>query len=189
MPVRTILSSLVLLSSMPLMAGSAISPASDLHVVISPMAGYYKFDDCRYLKNKFYPNISIGVDFTDRIGAELYWGYLGNPRRTDGQTLHHVSKMHIADAVGLFRFNTNSKVRPYVLAGVGITHINPNGVISVNNPSGDEDHEQFHITGGAGVLFQVSDTLALRADVRDALTTASHANDIMFNFGFRWGLV
>ncbi len=76
---------------------------------------------------------------------------------------------------GLYRFgNFYSYVEPFVEAGVGVYHINPNGSNAQN---------QGNINAGIGTQVFFDRSVALRGEVRDVYTWAGSKNDVILGFG------
>jgi hypothetical protein len=76
---------------------------------------------------------------------------------------------------GLYRFgNQFHCFEPYVAAGVGVYHINPNGSNAQN---------QGNIIAGIGTQVFFDNSVALRGEVRDIYTWAGSKNDVTVGFG------
>ena len=163
-------------------AGEAVSQPMQFTPFASGFAGYFHADGLRHQPNEYFPAVSFGVMAGEHVGAELYWGWINSSRNDNPPAMRDV-RMHLAQINGLYRFTVSDVLRPYLLAGIGMLHAKPNGVISALNPSGDETHVQFNVTAGGGVMLQFSPLVATRFEVRDVFTTPTRANDVIMNAG------
>lgn len=135
--------------------------------------GYDYFASKRNLDNVNIPFVTLGYNFTERYAIE---GFLGRfdtkfkPSQNDNRQVN--GTMFAID--GLYRFNPYKFLAPYVLAGVGITGINPNRT-SANNAA--------NINAAVGTQIQLNKVMAIRVDARDFYTMIGGKNDIVLDAG------
>lgn len=149
-------------------------------VTITPGMGMYLFDSKRRIKNPALYNLGLGYDFTNNWGVEALAGMMdsntkGTPRRKVN------GELYLLD--GVYHFKTRSPFEPYVLAGIGMLDLDPNGNVTTSTPHGDQANIQANINGGAGIEYFVHPDIALRTDVRDIYTMTGGKNDYLVNFG------
>lgn len=147
---------------------------------ISPGVGAYMFDSKRSIQNPALFNLGLGYDFTNSWSVEALVGMInsntkGTPsRKTTGE-------LYTLD--GVYHFNADHPFEPYVLAGIGMLNLDPNGNVSSANPHGDDANNQANINGGLGLEYFVHPNIALRGDIRDIYTMSGGKNDYLANFG------
>lgn len=134
---------------------------------------YYHFASSRNLNNTSLPNVALSYNLTDRWAIEGDVGAINtNQKQSVGGVGVH-GFLYTADAV--YRCFKHERFEPYVIAGIGMLALKPNGI--------DSTH-QGNINAGVGTQVFFTDTIALRGEVRDLYTTTGAGkNDYMINFG------
>src|SRR5579883_596496 len=135
--------------------------------------GHYSFDPKRHIDNTSIPFVALGYDLTEHWGAEALVSIFttdqdnstGNNQQVDGA-------LFLLDAV--YHFSPFKLLQPYVLAGVGILGLNPNG---------NEAHNQGNLNAGIGTELFASKSIAFRVEARDIHTTAGGKNDVLVDGG------
>jgi OOP family OmpA-OmpF porin len=147
------------------------APIASAGVELTPYAGYTIFDSDLNLKDKPTFGGKLGFYF-GHIGIEGNLGYVkteidsGPPANPDLKILNYSGDL-------VFRFTNpeESKVIPYILGGVGATHIN-------FDDSAINDTTRISFDAGAGLVFKLSDMIGLRLEGRDLMfKLATAAND------------
>jgi len=133
-------------------------------------AAYYHFSSARNLKNASLPNIALAYNFNERWAIEGGVGVINTNQRTTDQGVHGF--LYTID--GLYRFKPHQHFEPYVLAGIGILGLKPNG---------NSNEHQGNINAGIGAQFFADKSIALRAELRDVYTMSGGKNDWMANIG------
>jgi|GEM_PF-2504537 len=147
---------------------------------ITPGVGAYLFDSDRSIKNPAIYDVTLGYDFTNSWGVEALFGAMNS--HTKGAVSRKVNgDLYLLD--GVYHFNTKSPFEPYLLAGIGMLDLDPNGNVDAFNAHGDQAGTQANINGGAGLEYFVHHNIALRSDVRDIYTMTGGKNDYLVNFG------
>jgi OOP family OmpA-OmpF porin len=138
---------------------------------ISPFVGGFWFEGNQDLEHKPLYGLRLGQDFTKNWGAELVLDYVSTKyKATDSNT--NVYNYRIE---GLYHFMPDSKLVPFLAAGVGGMSI---------NYIGDKDNQtRFTAAYGAGLKYFVTDWLALRGDVRHVLAFGSVYNNLEYGLG------
>ncbi|MCD6038845.1 MAG: hypothetical protein K0S27_245 [Gammaproteobacteria bacterium] len=137
--------------------------------------GFYHFAPSRHLENTFLPNAALAYNFTDRWAIEGEVGVVNTNQRpvltTNCAGVHGF--LYTVDSI--YRFLPYQQWEPYVIAGVGVLAMKPNGLNS---------EHQGNVNAGIGTQIFFSDGIALRGEIRDLYTTTgSGENDYMINFG------
>lgn len=136
---------------------------------ISPYIGGYLFDGKQQLEMKPMPGVRLGYSFTDRIGAEASYGYA----RTDGTRNEAINgvKVHNYNLDLLYHFLPESRLVPFLAAGIGGVHTDINA-----------HHAAFNY--GGGVKYAINEDIDLRGDVRHILYTANETlNNLEYSVG------
>ena len=134
--------------------------------------GYDFFASKRNLKNTSLPMIAISYNLTEKLGIEGLAGIINTHSKKAGNTFVH-GNLYLLD--GFYRFHQRGRLNPYLLAGLGVTGLKPNG----NN----EPTQAVNINAGLGALYHIGQNMGLRADVRDLYTFSGGENDILVDFG------
>lgn len=136
---------------------------------------YYNFASKRYLDNIFLPNFGIAYDFDKHWAIEGNYGIITTQinrpkvpvtRSVRGGLVTVDGIYHITDYYG--------PIEPYVLAGIGVISLDPNGV--------DSKH-QGNINAGGGAQIFVTDSIAFRFEARDVYTLSGGKNDYQVTGG------
>jgi len=138
---------------------------------LSPFVGGFLFEGNQDLKNKPVYGLRLGQDFTKNWGAELVFDYVNTRYKpTDSRT--HVYNYRIE---GLYHFMPESKLVPFLAVGMGGQ--------SIDYKDGKSDRTRFTPAYGAGLKYFITDSLALRADVRHVLAIGSVYNNLEYGLG------
>jgi OOP family OmpA-OmpF porin len=122
MKIRTLVMVLLVVFVLTLSSAPAqITPGS---VSISPFFGGYTFDSDLDLKTKPVYGLRLGYDVTRRWGLELAGDYVSTELKQGGDKVRSLG--YRLD--GLYHFMPDSKLVPFVAAGVGVT--------TLHNPAG-----------------------------------------------------
>lgn len=138
--------------------------------------GRYYFPEKRKLSDAALPIVAVGYNFTPNWAVEGLFGFFNS------QTHNEIDNNKVASANlflfdVLYKFNAIHHVEPYVLAGVGILGMDPNG---------NDAHNEGNVNIGAGLAFFFDKSLALRVEARDIETIVGGKNDHMFDAGFTY---
>lgn len=134
---------------------------------------YYHFASSRHLTNTSLPNVGVSYNLTDRWAIEGDVGAINTNQKQSAGGVGVHGFLYSADAI--YRCFKHNRFEPYVIAGIGMLAIKPNGM--------DSTH-QGNINAGVGTQIFFTDTIALRGEVRDLYTTTGAGkNDYMINFG------
>lgn len=142
-------------------------------VTVTVADAYYHFDGKRHLDNSALPNIAIAYNFTNHWAMEAGAGVLNSNQKSalGNEGVHGM--LYTID--GIYRFIPFKQVEPYIIGGVGVLVLNPNG---------DDAEHPGVINAGMGAQLFWGSNVALRGEVRDIYqTTGASNNDYMINFG------
>jgi hypothetical protein len=132
---------------------------------------YYHFSAKRHLDNAAMPNIALAYNFNSQWAAEFNMGVLNTDQSNSAELGVH-GFLYTLD--GIYRFMPRQHFEPYVLAGIGILGLKPNGNSATHQGS---------VNAGVGVQFFADDAIALRGEVKDLYTLSGGQNDWMVNVG------
>lgn len=142
-------------------------------VTITAADAYYHFDTKRDLDNSAFPNLALAYNFTAHWAMEAGVGVL-NTRQSEesgDRGVHGV--LYTID--GIYRFIFCGHFEPYILGGIGLLTLVPNGT--------DSEHPG-NVNAGLGAQLFWGPTIAMRAEFRDVYqTTGNTHNDYLLNFG------
>ena len=143
---------------------------------LDPFTGLYVFDGGQHMDSGPYYGLRGGYNFTSHLAAEAMFGYVTTESIREGDKFVGVYRYGL-DA--LYHFNPEGNFVPYVLAGFAATQTDgPAGA----NPRGGRGMIDY----GLGVKYFISDTVALRGDVRQA--AFAEAGDRRVNMEYTVGL-
>ena len=126
------------------------------------MAGDFKEPalDLSYgVDSGFVVNGAVGYDF-DGLRIEGAVGYQENDYTNDTLGASLLSVM----ANGYYDFKTSGKIKPYVMAGLGIAHINADDEIGIPTPWLDDTYFAWQLGAGAG--YEVSSNVTIDVGYR-----------------------
>lgn len=138
---------------------------------------YYHFDTDRDMESNGtgMPNAALAYNFDSHWALEAGIGVL-NAENDDEEHVHGM--LYTLDAI--YRFIPDNRFVPYVIGGVGVLGINPNGT---------ENVQQGNFNAGVGTEIFFNDFIALRIEARDIqMTTGSGLNDFFINGGISFVL-
>jgi len=145
-------------------------------ITLSPLAGGYAFDGDQNLEDRAVYGLGVGYDLSKRWGLELMGNYIDS-RSDQGRGDNQISSLR-ADA--LYYFRPGKRLVPYLSAGAGGIHFDPDYHSSSTDPLVDL---------GAGIKYFLSPRVALRGDLRnidsfdDSETNWSAAGGLTLLFG------
>ena len=143
---------------------------------LSPFVGGFLFEGDQNLKHKPAYGLRFGYDFTKNWGAELVFDYV----RTKYTIRDLNTNVYNYRLEGLYHFMPDSKLVPFLAIGVGGMTI---------NYSGNTGHaNRFTPAYGGGLKYFITESLALRADVRHVLGIDRHFDNVYNNLEYGLGL-
>ena len=145
---------------------------------LDPFAGFYSFDSAQKLDSRSYYGLRGGYNFTDSLALEAMFGYVP----TETQSMAYVDRdVHVyrygLDA--LLHFNPSATFVPFISVGLGVTQTD-------SGSNGMPDHGRGMFNYGVGLKYFISDTVALRGDVKQSLF--SEGGDSRSNSEYTLGL-
>jgi len=138
---------------------------------ISPFVGGFWFEGNQDLKHRPVYGLRLGYDFTKNWGTEAVFDYVDTKYNTT-DTSTNVYNYRLE---GLYHFMPDSKLVPFLAAGVGGMTIN------YRDETANKTRATF--SSGAGLKYFLTDRLALRADVRHVLAFGSVYNNLEYALG------
>ncbi|MEO6666583.1 MAG: outer membrane beta-barrel domain-containing protein [Nitrospiria bacterium] len=137
---------------------------------LSPFVGGYTFDDKSKLETSPVFGLRAGYNFTGALGAEAVFGYvLTESNRTEREFNQYRYGLDV-----LYHFTPDTRVVPFIAAGFGD--------VTVTSP-GTTDDSTGAFNYGPGIKYFISDSVALRADVRHLLLVADSRNNLEYTVG------
>lgn len=160
---------------MLILMGHGVAVADNLpgSVTVTLADAYYHFDNKRDLDNSAFPNLAVAYNFTPHWAMEAGAGVLNTTqsKESGGRGVHGV----LYNIDGIYRFISCGHFEPYILGGIGLLTLVPNGT--------DSEHPG-NVNIGLGAQLFFGPTVAMRAEFRDVYqTTGNSHNDYMVNFG------
>jgi OOP family OmpA-OmpF porin len=134
--------------------------------------GYYAFAAKRPIQSTGVPNAALAYDFTSRWAIEADIGVINTRQEAPFSASGVHGGLYLLD--GIYRFKPYKAFEPYLLGGIGMISLSPNG----NN-----SEHQGNVNVGIGTQFFMDSMLALRVDVRDIYTLSGGYNEGMLNCG------
>jgi len=142
-------------------------------VTLSPMAGGYSFDGDQNLENRAVYGLGLGYDLTKHWGGELTGNFI-DTRSDAGRGNANVYNVR-ADA--LYHFRPGKRLVPYLSAGAGLIHFDPDFHSDTTDPL---------VEYGGGIKYFLSPRVALRGDLRNLYSFNN--NDTKMNWSAVGGL-
>lgn len=145
-------------------------------IEISPGIGYYNFDADRNLDDSTMAAMGLGLHFSRAWAFLLHYSSLNS--RTEVNGVHQrvdMQKYHVD--VHRF-FNTEKKLRPYLVAGFG----------QMDLISQDINSNENMFNGGLGIYYRMTPSWSIRTDARMFVDTNNdyHDNALTLSFGYRF---
>ena len=141
--------------------------------------GYEYFASKRRMENTGLGFFALGYDFTEHWGLEGFLaGFRTNFQRNVGDNSRIGGTLFAVD--GIYHFNPDCllppsyTLQPYLLAGFGVTGLNPNRT-DANNEG--------NINAGLGLALSLHHAVALRLEARDFYTIVGGKNDVIVDGG------
>ena len=138
---------------------------------LSPFVGGFWFEGNQDLKPMPVYGLRLGKDFTKNWGAELVFDYVNTKYRSS----YSRTNVYNYRIEALYHFMPDSKLVPFLAAGVG--------GMSIDSKGDEADKTRFTPAYGAGLKYFITDWLALRADVRHVLGLGSVYNNLEYGLG------
>jgi OOP family OmpA-OmpF porin len=135
--------------------------------------GQEYFSSKRHLDNTGVGLLEVAYDLTDHWGIEGLLGKLHTNFKGSINDDRHVNGTLFA-VNGVYHFNTDRMFEPYVLAGAGITELNPNRF---------DAHDEGNVNAAVGAQIFVHKSIAFRVEARDLYTFVGGKNDVLLNGG------
>ena len=128
---------------------------------VSPFVGGYLLDDDQQMENRPAFGLRGGYNFTENLGVEVMGSHsLTQTKQEFGSRETDVYRYGV-DA--LFHFMPNSKLVPFIAAGIGCTKFKTPDTLFIKN------HTAYLFNYGVGLKYFVAPDVALRADVRHVI--------------------
>lgn len=169
---------------LPMAAHAEIKAGS---VELSPFAGYNFYDNQHNLKNRPVFGGRIGYNFTNHFGLEGTGEFSRNPVDDKNKPWTRQGQFTGSDDVKiisyhldlLYHFLPEAKLNPFVTAGYGASHYNP----EINSKN------MRLMNVGVGAKYWVAENIALRVDLSNKMTFDEHLHNrsatagVVFAFG------
>ena len=151
-------------------SGSAVAEILEGSFSLTPQLGGYLFEGNQDLDNGFTFGLGGGYNFTRNLGAELFLNYINTDSDKTGADVDG----YLYRLDGLYHFMPESKLVPYVAAGLG--------GITLDSDKGGND-SSFLVNYGGGVKYFLTETIALRGDLRHVITFDDRYNNLIYTIG------
>ncbi len=166
-----------LLSTVTLLAGllagsTCLAQIEAESLTFSPMIGGYVFEGNQNVDDDAAIGLAFGYNFTENWGAEGSFRFINTEEDLSGSNDDIDGRLYHLDA--LYHFMPDSKLVPYVAAGLG-------GITLDDNPDGNNTNPLFNY--GGGVKYFLNKNTALRGDIRHIVTFDDHFNNMVYGVG------
>ncbi|MBD3657520.1 MULTISPECIES: OmpA family protein [Marinobacter] len=141
-------------------ATPALAEERQEHIYLNPFAAYSYFDDKRDLSESDLYGVGVEYRFLPRWAVEAVYtrGDIDRKNNVPGSSEFEELRLD-----GLYYFGTPDETwNPYLALGAGHADFGPGPV----NTSGT-NHDETRVNVGAGVRYNLSDLISLRADLRE----------------------
>lgn len=142
---------------------------------VTPFIGGYVFEGNEYDNEDTYAaGLRAGYNFTRNIGIEAFFNYVP----TNNKDWNDDNEMELFGygLEGLYHFMPESRFVPFLAVGVGGIHYDA-------LPEDPTNRDKFALDYGAGFKYFVTDTIALRADVRHIIPFNERYNNLLYSVG------
>jgi OOP family OmpA-OmpF porin len=143
---------------------------------VTPFIGGYIFEGNEDLKNDPVYGLRAGYNLTKNWGFEGFFNHVATENKVVAGNPD--VKVYGYGIEGLYHFMPESRLVPFVAAGIGGMRYNGSG--------GIEDRNKLAVDYGAGLKFFLTENLALRADVRHVLPFNDRYNDLLYTVGLHF---
>jgi OOP family OmpA-OmpF porin len=143
---------------------------------VTPFVGWYNFEGNENLKDGPVYGLRGGYHFTENLGLEGFFNYV--PTESTSLAGNPVVKLAGFGIEGLYHFMPESRLVPFLAVGVGGGHYRGSGVI--------DDRNKLAVDYGAGLKYFLTESLALRADVRHVNPFNGHYNELLYTVGLNF---
>jgi OOP family OmpA-OmpF porin len=154
-----------------LTVASAFAEHKAEKLYLSPMVGGYVFDGAQDQKDDMAFGLSLGFNYTENWSTEFTLNFVATEADEGDQGDVDVS---IFRWDVLYHFFPQSPVVPYLAAGLGGLHTNPD--------EGSTDLD-FMANWGVGLKYFFAENAALRADVRHIYEVDDDYNNLLYTAG------
>jgi OOP family OmpA-OmpF porin len=162
------------------LASTAIGAVKERALSVSPLLGGYIYSNEQQLNSSPVLGVRGGYSITKEVGVEALYDFVA-PTDSKYWSIKNIS-MHRFGVQGLYHFMPDNQLVPYLAAGVSGVKFSGNGVNT-------QAHSSFDY--GAGAKYFVTNTIAVRADLRHLLYgyNSSTFNNVEFMLGatFQFG--
>ena len=144
-------------TALPVQADTPVSPG---HFFVTAGANYWKFDSKRNTDDNGGPVIGLGYRINDDWGVELSYTLIKLRAGQNKGNAHGRDRLRVPRLGGLYFFDDNSGLMPYLTAGIG----RQDGFVS---DSGGGGNSESMADIGGGVMYNFNGRTSLRAEVRE----------------------
>jgi len=162
--------SLVCLTAWPGLA----APRTQKKFSVSPMLGGYVFEGDQDLDDDLTYSLGLGYNLTDSWSTEFVLNYF-NTDYENGRSYDVDGLLYRLDA--LYHFMPQSSLVPYLAGGIG--------GITVDPDRGDSETDLL-LNYGIGLKYFLTDSLALRGDLRHVFAFGDPENNFIYSAGLTY---
>lgn len=142
-------------------------------------AGQLIFDSSRNLNDKVIPEAGLTYDINNHFAIQAMFSLLKTNQINSGLSVHG----SYYSLNGLLFLEHNNPFQPYLTAGIGALNLNPNGVVSPQNPNGNLNNLNANVNVGAGFQLFLNRNMALQVEGKALYTPAQTDSDFLVNGG------
>jgi OOP family OmpA-OmpF porin len=142
-------------------------------ITLTPHIGGYVFDDDQHINSDPAYGVNLGYNINRIWGIEGVFDFVDTDTKNISRGSTDVDAS-IFRLDGLYHFNPESDVVPYLGAGLGVIDID-------NNPGGSETNGLFNWGGGIKVF--ITERVLARGDIRHIIDFDSANNNLIYTVG------
>lgn len=156
-------------------SGFAQVNAGSVHV--SPTIGGYSFEGNEDMENGLSLGVRAGYNFTKYFGVEGFVHYV--PTEIEGGINNNKNVNFLGYGVeGIFHLLPDAPIVPFLAVGIGGVHYS-----SKTQDTTEDQGNKLAADYGAGVKFFLTDSVALRADLRHVIPFDGRHNNLLYTVG------
>ena len=157
-----------------LMTTAAYAQVKAGSVSLSPFIGGYVFEGNENIRrNNLAVGLRAGYNFTKNWGVEGFFNYV--PTKMNDVIGDDDFKLYGYGAEALYHFMPDSRLVPFVAAGLGGTRYTP--------PQAFPSKHKFTVDYGAGLKYFLTDLVSLRADIRHVIPLNDYHHNLLYTLG------
>jgi OmpA-OmpF porin, OOP family len=166
-------------------SGLLIAQVNEASFSFTPQVGGYQFSGKQLLDTGITAGIGIGYNFTKKVGAEFSFNYIkthtawrGHPETPYWHPIDSGINGYLYRVDVLYHFVPENKIVPFLAGGPG--------AITLDAGHSYGKSSSFIMNYGGGVKYFLTDSIALRGDVRHVIAFGHIYNNMLYTLGINF---